>query len=311
MNRIIAGRAGCRLQPKYYSLAPRFGLSSHLCSTPSVLGILKWVGEIPLKIMNTIHSHARWPGRIQPLFGMLVLLPILLSGCKLPITNTNTITIGNTGTNAIASAPTTPLPQSSTDTLASVSHLVNDISGLVTDVKSLKESQVKDASEASTIEFTEVIIVVVSAGCILIYVRKTRLALLEEMKANVVPAQKIEDAIKTTESLFADIKKVVDNIDNLIAKKTPDIESFKVLLDTLSQAIEELKRSKENIDLDRVLGTLSGQLEIIKSELKPDPEAIEALAKAEESHKLFLERIERLKAFKAARKGGIILKKTQ
>ncbi len=265
--------------------------------------------------MNTIHSHAHWPGRIQPLFGMLVLLPILLSGCKLPITNTNTITIGNTGTNAIASAPTTPLPQSSTDTLASVSHLVNDISGLVsglvTDVKSLKESQVKDASEASTIEFTEVIIVVVSAGCILIYVRKTRLALLEEMKANVVPAQKIEDAIKTTESLFADIKKVVDNISNLIAKKTPDIESFKVLLDTLSQAIEELKRSKENIDLDRVLGTLSGQLEIIKSELKPNPEAIEALAKAEESHKLLLERIERLKAFKAARKGGIILKKTQ
>ncbi len=193
----------------------------------------------------------------------------------------------------------------------SVSSLVHDIAGLITDVKSIKESQAQNASEASTVEITEVVIVLVSAGSILIYVRKTRLALLEEMKANAVPAQKIEDAIRKMEALFADNRKVVDNFDKLISQKTENIETLKVSLDTLSQKIEELKRPKENVDLDELSNALSGQLEMVKSGVEPDPEATEALTKADESHKLFLERIERLKVFKAARKGGIILKKTQ
>jgi hypothetical protein len=299
-----------RLQLRYYSLAPRSGLFSHLCGTPSVLGILKgWRGSC--KIMNTIHSRARWPGCVLSLLCLLVLVPVLLSGCKSPITNTNTITIGNIGTNAVAGMSTNSPSAFSTDMLNSVSSLVNDIAGLITDVKSIKESQAQHASEDSTIEITEVIIIVVSAGGILIYVRKTRLALLEEMEANAVPAQKIEDAIRKMEALFADNRKAVDDFDKLLSKKMEDAETFKVSLNALSQEIEKLKRSKENMDLDEVSNALSGQLETIKSEVKPYPEAAEALAKAEESHKLFLERIERLKALKAARTGGITIKKTQ
>lgn len=133
--------------------------------------------------MNTIHSHAHWPGRIHPLLWLLVLVlvPVLLNGCKSPITNTNTITIGNIGTNAVASMPTNPPPPFSTDMLDSVSHLVNDINGLVTDVKSIKESQVKNASEALTIETIEIIIVISAMG-IFIYVRKIKRDLSEEIR---------------------------------------------------------------------------------------------------------------------------------
>jgi len=194
------------------------------------------------------------------ILALLALGCVLMNGCQSPITNT--VTIGATGivsTNAATNAPVVYPPPPASTLCDSIMHAIQDVSAIITGVKkTTEELKGESASEAQasetiiSISVGGIAVVVISAGVIVIRVRKHKQELSEQMHQ---AKQELEQEVKISHHRSLDkIREMNEEIkvyvERIKVSTGPHNEEMKKFGDAISKRMEEIANKLEMFSSD-------------------------------------------------------------